>query len=297
MELRVLRYFLAVAKEENMTEAANVLHVSQPTLSRQIADLEDELGKKLFIRTNRSTVLTEEGMHLRQRAEEILSLVDQTEAEIASEDADNITGCIRIGAAETFAAHHLTDIFAQIHKAHPGVTCELFSGNADLVEEKIERGLLDFGLLLEPGASTLSKFESICLPEKHSVGILTTKDSEWAQHAVIHPKDLIGMPLLRSSRNTTQIYDLTEWSRGKLQESDLNIVGSFDLIRNASLLIKTGITNAVSIDHLIQKEDKDLLFIPFEPTLTMSSYVVWKKYRFFSKAAERFLNDLQQSLL
>lgn len=149
MELRTLRYFLAVAREENMTEAANVLHVTQSTFSRQIADLERELGVELFERTNRSCVLTSDGMRLRQRAEEILSLVDQTEMEMSDREL-GITGNIRIGAGETMAMRTVLDVFAGLRLDHPGVTIELYAGNADAVEGRLERGLLDFALLLEP---------------------------------------------------------------------------------------------------------------------------------------------------
>ncbi len=149
MELRTLRYFLAVAREENMTEAANVLHVTQPTLSRQIADLERELGVELFERTNRSCVLTSDGMRLRQRAEEIVLLVEQTELELADREL-GIAGVIRIGAGETKSMRLVLDTFAELHRSHPGVTIELYTGNADAVEERLERGLLDFALLLEP---------------------------------------------------------------------------------------------------------------------------------------------------
>ena len=151
MELRTLRYFLAVAREENMTEAANVLHVTQPTLSRQIADLERELGVELFERTNRSCVLTSDGMRLRQRAEEIVSLVEQTESELADREL-GIAGNIRIGAGETKAMRLVLDTFAELHRDHPGVTIELYTGNADAVEERLERGLLDFALLLDSHA-------------------------------------------------------------------------------------------------------------------------------------------------
>ena len=174
MEIRTLEYFLAVAREENMTEAANTLHITQPTLSRQIADLEQELGKQLFIRTNRNTKLTEEGIHLRQRAEEILSLVRQTESEI-SDDQTDLTGCIRLGAGETRIMHFLTDAFTDLHIQHPQVTCNLFTGNADIVEEKLSHGLIDFGLFIEPFDA--SDFESIALPEKDQVGIITKSDS------------------------------------------------------------------------------------------------------------------------
>ena len=167
MELRTLRYFLAVAREENMTEAANVLHVTQPTLSRQIADLERELGVELFERTNRSCVLTSDGMRLRQRAEEIVSLVEQTESELADREL-GIAGNIRIGAGETKAMRLVLDTFAELHRDHPGVTIELYTGNADAVEERLERGLLDFALLLEP--INVEKYEWIRMPEVDQTG-------------------------------------------------------------------------------------------------------------------------------
>lgn len=176
MELRTLSYFLAVAREQNMTEAANVLHVTQPTLSRQIADLEDELGKKLFTRTSRSTVLTEDGIHLRQRAEEILALVNQTEDEMKNDTID-LAGCIRIGAGETHAMHILADLFAELHSRYPRLTVELFTGNADTVEEKLAHGLIDFALMIEP--FNVEQYHFIRLPETMRVGIVTRDDSKW----------------------------------------------------------------------------------------------------------------------
>lgn len=167
MELRTLRYFLAVAREENMTEAANVLHVTQPTLSRQIADLERELGVELFERTNRSCVLTSDGMRLRQRAEEIVSLVEQTELELAEREL-GIAGVIRIGAGESKSMRRVLDAFTELRRDYPGVTIELYTGNADAVEERLERGLLDFALLLEP--VNVEKYEWIRMPEADRVG-------------------------------------------------------------------------------------------------------------------------------
>ncbi|WP_337379049.1 LysR family transcriptional regulator [Mitsuokella jalaludinii] len=199
MELRTLSYFLAVAREQNMTEAANVLHVTQPTLSRQIADLEDELGKKLFTRTSRSTVLTEDGMHLRQRAEKILALVNQTEDEMKNDTID-LAGCIRIGAGETHAMHILADLFAELHSRYPRLTVELFMGNADTVEEKLAHGLIDFALMIEP--FNVEQYHFIRLPETMRVGIVTRDDSKWAQKSGITPDDLNAMPLLVSSRQS-----------------------------------------------------------------------------------------------
>lgn len=291
MELRTLSYFLAVAREQNMTEAANVLHVTQPTLSRQIADLEDELGKKLFTRTSRSTLLTEDGMHLRQRAEEILALVNQTEDEIKN-DAIDLSGNIRIGAGETHCMHLLAELFADLHRRYPKLTIELFTGNADAVEEKLAHGLIDFAVMIEPFA--LEHYHYIRLPEPIRTGIVTRDDSRWAAKKGITPEDLKEMPLFVSSRQNTSSYDFAGWSGGKIAPEKLHIVGRFDLIGNVSHFVRTGIANAVAIDELLQLGTGHLKFIPFEPALTTTAVVVWKKYRLLSKSSEAFLKELQK---
>ena len=290
MELRTLRYFLAVAREENMTEAANVLHVTQPTLSRQIAELERELGVTLFERTNRSCVLTGEGMRLRQRAEEILSLVDQAEAELA--DAEGaLTGTIRIGAGETQAMRLVLSTFAALHRDHPGVTVELYTGNADAVEERLERGLLDFALLIEP--VNLEKYEWLRMPEADRVGVAVRAGGPWGQLAAASPDDVAQMPLLLSSRTSNKAVDLVGWSGGRLSVQDLNVVGRFDLLGNAAHLVRTGEACAVGIDHLLQLDASDLRFVPLDPPLEIGSFLVWKKYRLRSRACDEFLRRLR----
>ena len=291
MELRTLSYFLAVAKEQNMTEAANVLHVTQPTLSRQIADLEDELGKKLFTRTSRSTVLTEDGMHLRQRAEEILTLVNQTEDEMKNDTID-LSGCIRIGAGETHAMHLLAELFADLHRRYPRLTVELFTGNADTVEEKLAHGLIDFALMIEP--FNVENYHFIRLPETMRVGIVTRDDSEWAAKNGITPEDLSEMPLLGSSRQSANAFNLAQWSDGKVTAETLHTVGRFDLISNASHFIRTGIANALGIDELLQLDTGHLKFIPLQPAMTLSAVIVWKKYRLLSKSSSVFLEELKK---
>ena len=291
MELRTLSYFLAVAREQNMTEAANVLHVTQPTLSRQIADLEDELGKKLFTRTSRSTLLTEDGMHLRQRAEESLALVNHTEDELKNDTID-LSGCIRIGAGETHAMHILADLFAELHSRYPRLTVELFTGNADTVEEKLAHGLIDFALMIEP--FNTEHYHFIRLPEKIRVGIVTCDDSEWATKDFITPEGLCQMPLLTSSRQTTDSFDLAQWSDGSISAEQLHIIGRFDLISNASHFIRTGIANALGIDKLLQLDTGHLKFIPLKPALTLHAVVVWKKYRLLSKSSSVFLEELRK---
>lgn len=293
MELRTLSYFLAVAREQNMTEAANVLHVTQPTLSRQIADLEDELGKKLFTRTSRSTILTEDGMHLRQRAEEILALVNQTEDELKNDTID-LSGCIRIGAGETHAMHILADLFADLHGRYPRLTVELFTGNADTVEEKLAHGLIDFALMIEP--FNTEHYHAIRLPETMRVGIVTRDDSPWAQKDGIIPDDLNEMPLLVSSRQSANHYDYTQWSGGKVSAETMHIVGRFDLISNASHFIRAGIANALGIDELLQLDTGHLKFIPLKPAWTLSAVIVWKKYRLLSKSSSVFLEELRKRM-
>lgn len=291
MELRTLRYFLAVAREENMTEAANVLHVTQPTLSRQIADLERELGVELFERTNRSCMLTSDGMRLRQRAEEILSLVDQTEMEMLDREL-GITGNIRIGAGETMAMRTVLDVFAGLRRDHPGVTIELYTGNADAVEERLERGLLDFALLLEP--VNLEKYEWLRMPGTDRVGVCAAADGPWGGLDAVTPAELASMPLLLSSRTSNKAVDLASWSGGAIDYEALDVVGRFDLIGNASHLLRSGTACAVGIDHLLQlDEGPGLRFIPLEPSLEIASYLVWKKYRLRSRACDELLRRLR----
>lgn len=291
MELRTLRYFLAVAREENMTEAANVLHVTQPTLSRQIADLERELGVELFERTNRSCVLTSDGMRLRQRAEEIISLVEQTEGELADREL-GIAGNIRIGAGETRAMQVVLDAFADVRCDYQGITCELYTGNADAVEERLERGLLDFALVLEP--VNLEKYEWIRMPDANRVGLAVSANGPWGTLEVATPADVAKMPLLISSRTSNKAVDLVSWSGGAFSFDELDVVGSFDLIGNASHLVRSGVACAMGIDHLLQVDDaSDLRFVPLEPSLKIASFVIWKKYRLRSRACEEFLRRLE----
>jgi DNA-binding transcriptional LysR family regulator len=290
MEIRTLRYFLAVAREQNMTSAANVLHVTQPTLSRQIADLERELGCTLFERTNRATVLTADGMRLRQRADEILGLVDQTEQELSAGYGE-VAGVIRIGAGETQAMRTVVQAFADLHQEHPRVTFELFTGNADTVEERLERGLLDFAVMLEPG--TFDKYETLRLPLRDQVGVAVAADSPWAALDAVTPADLLKMPLLMSSRTSHRTFDLEEWSDGQVRMDQLNVVGRFDLIGNAALLVEMGTVCALGIDHLLQLETSRLRFIPLKPELTIGAVVAWKKYHIFSQACTAFLDRLR----
>ena len=292
MELRTLRYFLAVAREQNMTEAANVLHVTQPTLSRQMAALERELGCALFVRTSRATMLTADGMRLRQRAEEILQLVQQTEDEMGTQR--EVAGVVRIGAGETQAMRVLTDTFAELRRNYPRVTCQLYTGNADAVEERLERGLVDFALIIEP--VNVEKYDHLELPARDTVGVVVGTHSPWGMLDAVTPQTLVQMPLLVSSRTTHQTFDLATWSNGLVKPGQLNVVGTFDLIGNAALLAEAGTACVLGIDHLPELQTRRLRFLPLEPMLTTGSIVAWKRHRVFSPACEAFLEQLQATL-
>lgn len=287
MEIRTLRYFLAVAREESMTEAANVLHVTQPTLSRQIAELEQELGCTLFRRTNRSTTLTEDGMRLRQHAEEILALVEQTESEVGP--GAELQGTVRIGAAETQAMASVVEAFRQLQALYPKVNLNLSTGNADTIEEQLERGVVDFAVVLDP--FKVDKYDHLELPREERVGLLVRPDHPLARKASVHPEDLEGLDLMVSSRTAHETFDLISWSSGVLQEGSCHIVARFDMIGNALLLVRDGLASAISIEGVCPD---DLVFVPLEPALTAGAHLIWKKFRLLSKTGEAFISEMRR---
>lgn len=291
MELRVLRYFLAVAKEESITAASETLHVTQPTLSRQLMELEEEFGKKLFIRGNRKITLTDEGILLRKRAEEIVELVEKTETEITASD-EIINGDIYIGGGETDAMHIIAHIIKKLQEKYPQVKYHLFSGNADDVTERLDRGLLDFGVVIEP--ANIQKYDYLKLPATDTWGVLMRKDSPLAQNTVIKPKDLHNIPLL-CSRQSMVGKGISQWI-GKDFEK-LNIVATYNLVYNASLMVEEGIGYALSLDKLVNTTGNSALcFKPLEPKLEVGLNIVWKKSQVFSKAAKKFLEMLESEL-
>ena len=249
MELRVLRYFLAVAREQSISGAADVLHISQPTLSRQLMDMEDELGKKLFIRGNRRITLTNEGVLLRQRAEEIIGLVEKTESEITSGD-EMISGDIYIGGGETEAIKIIAEIATEFKKEYPGICYQIYSGNAEDVTEKLDRGLLDFGVLIEP--ADIHKYEHLRLPMVDTWGVLMRKDSELAGKKEIEPQDLLNLPLI-CSRQMFRTQEMQKWIGRKPEK--LNIVATYNLLFNASLLVEAGMGYALCLDKIIKTPD------------------------------------------
>ncbi|MCC0646736.1 LysR family transcriptional regulator [Clostridioides sp. ZZV15-6598] len=291
MELRVLRYFLAVAKEESITSAAQSLNVTQPTLSKQLMELEDELGKKLFLRGNRKITLTEDGLFLRKRAQEIIDLTDKTTSDF-NNDCDDIRGNVYIGGGETDAMRFIAKTAKELQKEYPHIRYHLFSGNADDVTERLDKGLLDFGILIEP--ANMEKYDYIKLPVNDVWGLLMKKDCELAQKKTICPEDLKGIPIL-TSRQTLVQNVISGWSGQDFQT--FNIVATYNLVYNASLMVDEGFGYALCLDKLINTTgNSNLCFRPLEPRLEAHLNIVWKKYQVFSKATKKFLNKLQDEI-
>lgn len=291
MEVRVLRYFLAVAREETISAAAEFLHVTQPTLSRQLMELEDELGKTLFMRGNRKIELTEEGMILRKRAEEIVELLEKTRAEVSA-SGEEISGDIYIGGAETDGLRFLTGIMKELQEDYPRIVFRIYSGNAEEVTERLDRGLLDFGIFLEP--ANMSKYDFMKLPGVDVWGVLMRKDSPLAKKKSIRAKDLFGLPLIISDQAMVK-NEISGWAGGRYNK--MNIVATYNLLFNASLMVEEGVGYALGLDRIIRtSEDSTLCFKPLEPRLEVGLNVVWKKYQVFSKPGKVFIERVRQKL-
>ncbi|RKI93804.1 LysR family transcriptional regulator [Parablautia intestinalis] len=293
MEIRVLQYFLAIAREQSIIRAAGSLHLSQPTLSTQIKNLEEELGKQLLIRGtkgSRKVTLTEEGMILRKRAEEILDLVKKTENEITCSD-NIIIGDVYIGAGETDGMRLLAKAAGKLKKLYPGIHYHISSGNALFVREQLDKGLIDFGIIF--GAPDLTKYDALKLPSKDIWGVLMPKDSPLAGKETISPEDLYGQPLLISQQEQKE-GQLSRWMKCRL--SDLDIIMTYNLLFNASLLVEEGLGYAVCLDGIINTTgDSRLCFRPLSPKVEVEMYMIWKKYQIFSKPAEKFLRMMQEN--
>lgn len=293
MEIRVLQYFLAIAREQSIVKAAQSLHLSQPTLSTQIKNLEEELGKQLLIRGtkgSRKVTLTEEGMILRKRAEEILELVQKAENEIILSDSI-IIGDVFIGAGETDGIRLLAHIASTLNKKYPGIHYHISSGNSSFVTENIDKGLLDFGLVFEN--PDLKKYDCIKLPCKDVWGILMKKNDFLSQKELISPEDLWDKPLLISQEESDG-GPVLQWIHKK--RSSLNIIATYNLLFNASLYVDEGLGYAICFDKIINTSgDSPLTFRPLNPPLEAEMYLIWKKYQVFSKPAEKFLETLQNN--
>ena len=291
MELRLLRYFLAIAREMSISAAAESLHVSQPALSTQIKALEAELGKQLLVRHKKGAQkleLTEDGLLLQKRAEEILSLVEKTEKEIRL-SADVIAGDIYISAGETCAIRFFARAFKELSARHPDIRFHVSSGNYPHVIEQLERGIADLGLLY--GTVETAEYEAVEVPAKEVYGVFMRKDAPLAAKEHVSPDDLRGLPLIVSAQDYNGSQNLI-WKMGGGGES-LNIVATYNLIYNASLLVEEGVGYAVCFDKLINTSGESALcFRPFRPEISISPLLVWKRHRPLSKAATAFLERL-----
>ena len=291
MEIRVLKYFLAVAQEGSITGAANFLQLTQPTLTRQLRDLERELGHQLFIRTNHNVSLTPEGIVFRKRAQEIIDMVEKTQAEFNSMN-DDISGDIYIGAGETIAITGIAKIIKELQEEHKNIKFHLYSGNAENITERLDKGLLDFGILIQP--IDISKYEYITLPNKDTWGVLMQKNSPLADKKSITKEDLLNIPLIVSRqvmqrKNVKNDYNM--WFGSYIDR--LNIVATYNLIYNAAKMTEVGVGYSIGLENLINTTgESNLCFRPLNPKLESGLDIVWKKHQVFSQASKLFLSKI-----
>ena len=289
MEIRELRYFLAIAREQSISKAAEALYMTQPSLSRQMQNLEKELGKQLFVRGSKKIELTEAGFLLQKRAEEMLALYEKTQAELAA--PEECAGEIRIGGGESFCVSFVARLATKMQRENPRVVFHFFSGDTQDVTEKLEKGLIDFGILVEP--AEISRYEFLRLPQKDTWGVLMRKDSPLAQKERITPQDLSGKPLIRSL-HAVKNRELSAWFSG---EEPQDIRATYNLLYNASLLVREGMGYAVGLDRIINTTgESELCFRPLDPPLESTLAVAWKKNQIFSRPAQKFLQMLRDEL-
>ena len=288
MELRVLRYFLEVARERSVTRAAERLHISQPTLSKQLKDLEGELGKKLFVRGSHDVKLTDEGMLLRKRAEDILNMADKTVDEFRS--LGTFTGGdVWVGCAESDGIKHLARCFKALLEQYPDLRLHLQSGNSADVTERLDRGLLDFAVIVHE--VDLSKYNYLPMPAIDRYGVLMRKDDPLADKEAVRVDDLLDVPLICSRQGITE--DYPKVFQEKMDA--LRIVATFNLAYNAGVLVREGVGCALTFDKLADTgPDSELCFRPLVPALETKMYVVWKKYQIFNPAAEQLLTEMKE---
>lgn len=281
MELRVLSYFLAVAREENITRAAHSLHITQPTLSRQLAQLEEELGVKLFQRSSHNIVLTEDGMILKRRAQELLSLAEKTKKDLLHHE-EALAGELALGSGEFESTYLLSELINSFQQEHPLVRYKIYSGNSQNIQDYIERGLLDIGLMTEP--IDIRKYDFIPIPQKETWGIFVNADSDLAAKEVVTPEDLIDRPLILGDGDIMK-RSIKQWFGG--YEDRLNITLTGNLLYNLAVMAMNGIGVVIGI-HL-RCAYENLRFIPLSPSLEFGTALAWKKEQIFSPAATAFI--------
>ncbi len=290
MELRVLKYFLEAARQGNITKASESLNVTQPTMSRQIKDLEWELGEKLFERTNYAIKLTPAGELLRERAEDILSMADKTLLDFKALKEDEISGDIAIACAESKNISFLAKCINQLKITHPKIRFHLYSGDSERVLEKLDKGLFDFAVIVEN--VDLEKYNQLTLHAVDRWGVIMRRDAELADRDFIEPADLIGKPIMVSRQSLGA--DLPRWLGDETEK--LNVVASLDLTYNGSVLAKEGMGYLLTFEGLVNTADSPLCFKPLMPELTTSMYVIWRKHQNFTRAGEIFLEELKTVL-
>ena len=290
MDLKSLRYFLAIVDEGSISAAAESLNLSQPNISRQMTLLEKELGAKLFERGSRRIVLTEEGMLLRRRAVEILQLADTAVTEIGSA-GKGVIGTVRIGCGETDAMRVVARAIRRFSEMHPMVRFELHSGNAEDVSDLLERGLVDFGVLIEPTDKT--RYDYLSFPTEIRWGALVRRDDPLARFCGVMPSDIAGRKVIVSRQNMAA-NGISGWMGPDFPEPE--VVATYNLLFNASLLVDEGLGYALGLDNIINTQSGSLCFRPLSPRLEVNSFIVWKKYQVFSKAANLFLRYLQDMI-
>lgn len=288
MELRVLNYFLAIAREENFTKAAQMLHVTQPTLSRQIADLEQELGVKLFVRSNHNIILTEEGMILKRRAQEILSLADKTKRDFMQK-GEALSGTIAIGSGEFRSTEYLAKIIAKFRKKYPNVKYDIYSGNSVNIGDYIERGLLDLGLMSEP--IDIRKYNFINMPIKEQWGVFVPHGSPLFEMESVTAKDLVGIPIITGAGGFNQ-NRIGRWL-GDYRDK-VEIVATANLPYNEAVLTKENVGVMLSLN--LNCTYDGLKFIPISPILEISTALAWKKEQMFSATTSAFIDFAKQCL-
>ena len=288
MEIRVLRYFLEIARESNMSRAAKILHVSQPTLSKQMKELESELGKKLFHRGSTSVSLTDEGMLLRKRAEDILTMVDKTTSEFL--ELDNITGGeVHIGCAESHQIKYLAWVIKDFKEAYPRFRYHLTSGNTEQVVERLDRGLIDFAFIVEP--PNLERYNHIEIPGTDIWGLAIRKDHPLAEKEEIVFADLIGIDLICSEQGMK--FDIARWCGENTDQ--LKLSGTINLCYNGGIFVEEGLGGMLTFDRLVNTgDDSNLCFRPLSPRLETKMYIIWKKYQVFTPIAELLLDELKK---
>ena len=287
MDIRTMQYYLAVVREGTISAAAEALHVAQPSLSRQMKDLEEALGAALFVRGNRKITLTEEGMVLRKRAEEMVRLMQRTEEEI-SQVKNHVSGSVRIGAGESKSFHYLSRTAASIAKEHPDIRFHLTSGDTQDLMDELADGLIDFAVIFSDVDHAL--YESIPLPAEDGFGVLMRKDSPLAEKEALRLSDLKNEPVI-VSRASEQFFS------GMKGYSSLNIVATYNLLYNASLLVEDGLGYAICFDRLINVTgDSRLCIRPLVPRIENAGNLIWKKYQVFSPAVQMFIDGIREMI-